>query len=170
VENLHEPGVGSKPLPVIIPVPLTARNPLPCLMMVDAVRLNVNPPTLQRPASPEPKFQGAAIGTGAPTLMAEKLPDRLATVGFAPLPLSHPVTLVAALAEVVSSSAPPLIAMEPVIGAASSVMPAPSRATAATSVHLLVLFIFIFFSFAQFVCFVGRKIFAGTNHEYPLLN
>ena len=29
VENLHETGVGSKPLPVIVPVPVTARNPLP---------------------------------------------------------------------------------------------------------------------------------------------
>ena len=144
VENLNMPGVGSKPLPLIVPVPLTARNPLPCLVMEDAVRLNVNPPAVQRAGSPEPKFQGAAIVTEAPAVTVEKLPDRLTTVGFAPLPLSHPVTLVAVLTEVVSSSAPPLIAMEPVIGAASSVMPAPSRATAATSVHLIVLFIFIF--------------------------
>ena len=116
--------------------------------MVDAVRLNVNPPTLQRLARPEGllKFQGAAIVTAAPVLTNPvKFPDRLATVGFAPLPLSHPVTLVAVLAEVESRCAPPLIVMEPVIGAASIVItPAPSRATAAKSVHLLVLFIFIF--------------------------
>ena len=30
VLNLHEPGVGSKPLPIIVPVPVTLRNPLPC--------------------------------------------------------------------------------------------------------------------------------------------
>jgi hypothetical protein len=59
VLNLQVPGVGSKPLPLIVPVPLTARNPLPCWVMVDAVRSNVNPPTLQRAGRPEPKFQGA---------------------------------------------------------------------------------------------------------------
>jgi len=122
VVNLHEPGVGAKPLPIIVPVPLTARNPLPCRVMEDAVRLNVNPPTLQRPASPEPKFQGAAIVTEAPTgTYVAKSPDRLTTVGFAPAPLSHPVTLVAMLTEPELSSAPPLMVMVPLIVAAVAV-------------------------------------------------
>src|SRR5437016_10375130 len=95
--------------------------------MVDAVRLNVNPPTLQRAGSgPELKLQGWAIATEAPTLTLVKSPDRLTTVGGAPAPLSHPITLVAVLTEPVLSSAPPLIEMEPVIGAACGVTPALS--------------------------------------------
>ena len=104
VLNLHVPGVELKPLPVIVPVPLTARNPLPCWVMEDAVRLNVNPPTCQNIGTwPELKFQGgAAIVTVAPTLTyVAKSPDRLTTVGSAPLPLSQLVTLVAVLTEVV---------------------------------------------------------------------
>ena len=31
VVNLHVPGVGSKPLPVIVPVPLTAKEPITLL-------------------------------------------------------------------------------------------------------------------------------------------
>ena len=90
--------------------------------MEDAVRLNVNPPTLQRASRPELKFQGAAIVTEAPTLTnAVKLPDRLTTVGGAPFPLSQPVTWVAVLTEVVLRCAPPLIVMVPVIGAAVAV-------------------------------------------------
>ena len=59
VLNFQVPAVLSKPLPVIVPVPVTARNPLPCLTMEDAVRLNVNPPTLQRAGNgTELKFQG----------------------------------------------------------------------------------------------------------------
>jgi hypothetical protein len=54
------------------------------------------------------------------------------------------LTLVAVLTLVVSSVAPPLIVMVPLIGAASSVKPAPSRAMAAKSVCLIVLFIFMF--------------------------
>src|SRR5262249_17248955 len=112
--------------------------------MEDAVRLNVNPPTLHRAGWPEPKVQGAAIVTLAPTGRDVKLPDRLTTVGGAPAPLSHAVTFLAVLQLVVSSFAPPLIEMEPVIGAACSVTLAPSRATAAKSVLLIVLSIFIF--------------------------
>ena len=68
VLNLHVPGVGIKPLPLIVPVPATLRNPLPCWTMEDVVRLNINPPTLHRPGSgPELKFQGADIVTVAPT-------------------------------------------------------------------------------------------------------
>src|SRR5206468_3751853 len=125
------PAVSSKPLPVILPVPETLRNPLPCWTMEDAVRLYVNPPTLQRLARPEPKFQGAVIVTGAPTVTyVAKSPDRLTTVGGPLFPLSHPVTRVAVLTLPVLSSAPPLIEMEPLIGAASSVTPAPSKAMA----------------------------------------
>ena len=52
VVNLHEPGVALKPLPVIVPVPLTLMNPLTLgRTMEDAVRSNVNPPTLQRPGT-----------------------------------------------------------------------------------------------------------------------
>ena len=89
VLNLHEPGVGSKPLPVIVPVPLTVRNPLPCWVMEDDVRLNVNPPTLQRAGSgPELKFQGAVIVTVAPTVTnVAKSPDRLTTVGSCSTPV-----------------------------------------------------------------------------------
>jgi hypothetical protein len=145
VLNVQEPGVSSKPLPVIVPVPFTLRNPLPCMTMWDAVRLYVNPPTLQIAGRPEPKVQGAAIVTEFPTFTyVVKFPDRLTTVGGLLLPLSHPVTWVAVLTEVELSSAPPLIVMEPVIGAASSVTPAQSRATAAKSVRLIVLSIFIF--------------------------
>jgi hypothetical protein len=145
VVNVHEPGVGSKPLPEIVPVPLTARNPLPCWTMEDAVRSNVNPPTFQSLARPELKFQGLAIVTGAPTSTNPvKFPDRLTTVGAAPFPLFHPVTWVAVLTEPELSSAPPLNVMVPLIGAASSVTPAPSRAMAAKSVCLIVLSIFIF--------------------------
>jgi hypothetical protein len=120
VVNVHEPGVGVKPLPLIVPVPLTLRNPLPCWIMEDAARLNVKLPTLQRAGSgPELKFQGAAIVTEAPTgTNVAKSPDRLTTVGAAPFPLSHPVTRVAVLTEFVLSCAPPLIVMVPVIGAA----------------------------------------------------
>jgi hypothetical protein len=120
VLNLHEPGVSSKPLPVIVPVPLTLRNPLPCCTIEAAVRLNVNPPTLQRAGTaPELRFTPAAtIVTEAPTPTVAKSPDRLTTVGTAPLPLSHPVIRVAVLTEPVLSSAPPLIVMEPLIGAA----------------------------------------------------
>src|SRR5207248_7592385 len=122
-------------------------------VMEDAVRLNVNPPTLQKAGSgPELKLRGAAIVTGAPTVTYDaKSPDRLTTVGFAPLPLSHPVTLVAVLTELMLSSAPPLIEMEPLIGAASSVTPAQSRATAAKSVRLIVLSMFTFLP-----CFCSR--------------
>ena len=95
VLNFHVPGVGTKPLPLIVPVPLTARNPLPCWVMMDVVRSKVNPPTLQRAVRPEPKVQGAVIATEAPTGTVAKLPDRLTTVGGPPLPLSHPVTRVA---------------------------------------------------------------------------
>ena len=156
VENFHEPGVALKPWPVIVPVPLTARNPLPCRVMMDVVRLKVNPPTFQRLARPEPKIQGAAIVSAAPTgTNVAKSPDRLATVGGRLLPLSHPVTWVAVLTEFVLRCAPPLIVMEPLIGAASgvsitpapsraTVTPAPSRATAAKSVRLIFLSIFIF--------------------------
>ena len=99
--NLHEPGVAAKPVLVIIPVPLTLRNPLPCVTMDDAVRLNVNPPTLQRPGRPEGglKIQGAFIVTEAPTLTDVKDPDRLTTVGGRLFPLSHPVTRVAVLTD-----------------------------------------------------------------------
>ena len=118
VENLNMPGVGSKPLPLIVPVPLTLRNPLACMTMEDAVRLNVNPPTLQRAGrGPELKFQGAVIVTGAPTLTLAKDPDRLTTVGGWLFPLSQFVTWVAVLTEVMLGCAPPLIEMEPVIGA-----------------------------------------------------
>jgi hypothetical protein len=87
--------------------------------MEDDVRLKINPPTLQKAGTgPELKLQGAVNVVTAPTATDEKLPDRLTTVGFPPVPLSHPVTLVAVLTEVVSSSAPPLNVMEPVIGAA----------------------------------------------------
>ena len=66
--------------------------------MGDDVRLNVNPPTLQRLGRPEVKVQGAAIVTGSPTFTdVAKLPDRLTTVGGRSAPLSHPVTLVAVL-------------------------------------------------------------------------
>ena len=103
--NLHEPGVALKPLPLIVPVPVTASDPLPCWVMVDDARSNVNPPTLQRPSCGPPglKVQDVAIVTGAPTLTLVKLPDRLTTVGFPPAPLSHPVTLVAVMTEPVSS-------------------------------------------------------------------
>ena len=40
VLNLHEPGVALKPWPVIVPVPLTVRNPPPCVTMEDVVRSN----------------------------------------------------------------------------------------------------------------------------------
>jgi len=127
VENFHVPGVGSKPLPIIVPVPLTLRNPLPCEIMVDVVRSNVNPPTLQRAGSPEPKVQGAVIVTEAPTLTnVTKSPDRLTTVGNAPLPLSHDVTWVAVLTEPVLRCAPPLIVRVPVMGAACGVTTARS--------------------------------------------
>ena len=153
VLNLHVPGVGVKPVRVIVPDPVTLRNPLPCWVMEDAVRLKVNPPTLQKAGTgPELKFQGAAIVTESPTLTnAVKDPDRLTTAGDAPFPLSHPVTRVAVLTEPELSSAPPLSVMEPVIGAASSVTPAPSRATAAKSVRLIVLSMFTFLP-----CFCSR--------------
>jgi hypothetical protein len=144
VLNVHEPGVESKPVRVIVPVPLTLRNPLACRTMVDAVRLNVNPPTLQRAGSPsgELKFQGAVIVTEVPTGTDAKSPDRLVTVGGKLFPLSQLVTWIAVLTEPVLRCAPPLIVMEPLIGAASSVTPAPSRATAAKNACLIVLFIF----------------------------
>ena len=50
-----------------------------------------------------------------------KSPDRLTTVGGWLAPLSHPVTLVAVLTEVVLRCAPPLMVMVPVIGAAVGV-------------------------------------------------
>ncbi len=132
VLNFHEPDVVVKPWPLIVPVPLTLRNPLACMPMEDVVRLNVNPPTFQRLASPELKFQGAAIVTGAPTLTnVAKFPDRLTTVGGKLAPLSHPVTWVAVLTKFVLRCAPSLIVIEPLIGAASSVTPAQSKATAA---------------------------------------
>ena len=119
VENFHEPGVSLKLLPVIVPVPLTLRNPLACMTMEDAVRLNVNPPTLQRAGSgPELKFQGAVIVTGAPMLTLEKDPDRLTTVDGRLFPLSQFVTWIAVLTEVVLRCAPPLMVMVPVIGTA----------------------------------------------------
>jgi hypothetical protein len=146
--NLHEPGVGSKPWPLIVPVPLTLRNPPPCWLGEDDVRSNVYPLTLQRAGTgPELKFHGANIVTEAPTLTnVAKSPDRLATVGSwgGLAPLCQSVTLVAVLTEPVSRCAPPLIVMEPVICAASSVTPAPSKAMAAKSVHLIVLYIFMF--------------------------
>ena len=144
VLNLHVPGVGAKPLPLIVPVPLTLRNPLPCVTITDAVRSNVNPPTLQRAGcSPELKVQGAVIVTEAPTATVVKDPDRLTTVGGWLAPLSHDITLVGLLTESVSSLAPPLNVMVPLIGAASSVTPALSRATAAKSARLILLSIFI---------------------------
>jgi hypothetical protein len=122
VENFHEPGVAVKPVPVIVPVPLTLRNQLACMTTEDAVRLNVKLPTLQRAGSgPELKFQGAAIVTVAPTGTDVKLPDRLTTVGSAPAPLSQFVTRVAVLTEVVLRCAPPLMLMVPVIVAAVAV-------------------------------------------------
>ena len=144
VVNVHVPGVSVKPWPVIVPVPATLRNPLPWWTMEDAVRLYVNPPTLQRAGcSPELKVQGAVIVTEAPTLTnVAKSPDRLETVGGKLFPLSHDITLVALLTESVSRCAPPLNVMVPLIGAASSVTPAPSRATTAKSVCLILLFIF----------------------------
>src|SRR5712691_10871507 len=82
VLNLHVPGVGSRLLPLIVPAPLTLRNPLPCWTMVDVARSNVNPPTFQSIGRPEPKVQGWFIVTGAPTVTNPvKLPDRLTTVG-----------------------------------------------------------------------------------------
>ena len=122
VLNLHEPSVGSKPILVIVPVPLTLRNPPPRWTMTEDVRSNINPPTLQRLGRPEPKVQGAVIVTGAPTATdVAKSPDRLTTVGGAPAPLSHDVTLVAVLTEVESRCAPPLMVMVPLIGAAVAV-------------------------------------------------
>ena len=93
VLNFQVPGVGAKPVPLIVPVPLTVRNPLPCVTTEDAVRLNVKLPTLQKLSTgPELKFQGTAIVTVAPTGTDVKLPDRLTTVGSAPAPLSQFVT------------------------------------------------------------------------------
>ena len=101
VLNFHEPGVAVKPVPLIVPVPLTASNPLIRWVTVDVVRSNVNPPTLQRAVRPEPKIQGAVIVTVAPTGIpppyVAKSPERLTTVGGPPDPLSHPVTRVALL-------------------------------------------------------------------------
>jgi hypothetical protein len=98
VLNLQVPAVGTKPVPEIVPVPLTARSPsVPWWVMVDVARLNVNPPTLQRAGLPEPKIQGAVIATEVPTGTDVKLPDRLTTVGGPPLPFCHPVTRVAVL-------------------------------------------------------------------------
>ena len=125
VVNLQVPGVALKPWPVIIPVPLTLMNPLTLgRTMEDAVRLNVNPSTFQRPASgPELKFQGVAIGvTASPTFTnVAKSPDRLTTVGGWLAPLSHDVTLVAVLTEVVLRCAPPLMVMTPLIAVAVGV-------------------------------------------------
>jgi hypothetical protein len=82
VLNLHEPGVSTKPLPLIVPVPVTARKPLPLgRTMEDPVRSNVNPPTLQRAGWPEPKVQGAVIATEVPTATDAKAPELLTTVG-----------------------------------------------------------------------------------------
>ena len=91
--NRHVPGVGTKPVRVIVPVPLTLRNPLPCWVMEDPARLNVNPLTLQNIGTgPELKFQVGVIVTVAPTATVVKDPDRLTTVGNAPAPLSQLVT------------------------------------------------------------------------------
>jgi hypothetical protein len=145
VVKLHVPGVGSKPVRVIVPGPLTTRNPFAFTTLVDVVRSNLNPPTLQRLARPEPKVQGAIIVTESPTFTyVAKSPDWLTTVGGMLAALSHDVTLAAVLTLVVLRCAPPLMEMVPLIGAASSVKPAPSRAMAAKSVCLIVLCIFIF--------------------------
>src|SRR5947207_5881120 len=112
--------------------------------MEDAVKLKVNPPTLQRAGSaPELKLHGAVIVTGSPTLVyGVKSPPRLLTVGDPPAWLSHPVTWVAVLTDVSLSSAPPLIVTKPLICAALSVMPALTRATAVTRMIVLCIFVF----------------------------
>ena len=90
------------------PRPADGKEPITLQDNGDAVRLNVNPPTLQRLGRPEVKVQGAAIVTVAPTgTYVAKSPDRLTTVGGRLFPLSHPVTLVAVLTEVVLSSRRP---------------------------------------------------------------
>jgi hypothetical protein len=63
--KLQVPVVGAKPLPKIVPVPLTAMNPLTLgRVMEDAVRSNVKLPTLQRAGCRlELKVQGAVIVT-----------------------------------------------------------------------------------------------------------
>src|SRR5678815_4808397 len=47
--NLHDPSVGSNPLPVIVPVPVMMRKSAFCRTTTDPSRSKVKPPTLQRP-------------------------------------------------------------------------------------------------------------------------
>jgi hypothetical protein len=83
--------------------------------MWDAIKLNVNPPTLQKPGSgPELKDHGKANSAVAPDNPA-KLPLPLCTVGMNPLSSNQPVTIVAVLTVVLFNSTPPAKVIAPVI-------------------------------------------------------
>ena len=45
--KLQVPGVVSKPLPLMVPIPVTLRKFASCWTMADEFRLKVKPPTLQ---------------------------------------------------------------------------------------------------------------------------
>ena len=123
------PGVGSKPLPLIVPTPLTSRNvPLGfCETTIDELRSKVKPPICHNigfagPGAgvagvPELKIHGAPIVAGSP--------GSIENVGFAKSPLRckttelfQTVTLVAVARDVVSYVTTPPKSMSPCIGAA----------------------------------------------------
>ena len=86
-----------KPLPVIVPVPETKRKPSRLKDDVDAIKLNVNPPTLQSSycAGTKSPRAGHTLPMSPAVTNAAKTPLTLCTVGrFA---CNQPVTCVAVL-------------------------------------------------------------------------
>lgn len=111
------PGVGSKPLPLIVPIPLMFKKVDVCETITEDVRSNVKPPTFHRLGVfvDGLKIQGAAIAAVVPGVILEKSPESCKTKE-----LFQTFTLVAVPSDSVSKVTTPAKSMLPVMGAALS--------------------------------------------------
>src|SRR5438874_7669410 len=131
VEKRHTPGVGVKPCPEAVPLPVTKTKPVepgvpPWLVMVELSKSNVNPSTDQKLLiAPELNDHGEAKAVPCPTVTkVAKSPSTLCTCGSPETGIVDPpcqrlrITPVAVAAEEVSNSTEPPNVMLPLIGAA----------------------------------------------------
>jgi len=118
----HAPSVGSNPLPLRMPVPVILRKVDVCVTTVELRRLNVNPPTLQRPGVGVEglNIHEVAIVALVPNAMLEKFPLTSATLEKPRFPLTsrHFTTRVALARDFESNCVAPAKSIFPFIFAA----------------------------------------------------
>ena len=112
--KLHNPGVGSKPLPLIVPIPVILRKTADWLTTTEELRSKVNPPTVQRPGVAVDGLKVHADMAGCvPRAMPEKSPVSRVTSEVFQL-----VIRVAVFRDMVSKVTTPLKSMSPRMGRA----------------------------------------------------